>query len=439
MIEEIQERLMPIALKLNENKYIAAIRDGFFGITSILIIGSMFLLFASLPIDGYPQLMERILGADWTSFFLVPYLSTMDIMGLFLILSMSHSLAKSYKLNTVGAQVLSLVSFIILTPSIYNAEEARGIPAANFSASGLFLAMLSTLLAVEIYRFVIEKEWVIKMPDSVPQNVSLAFSSLIPGFIIVLIFNLIQILFGLTDFGTAQDFIYTALQAPLTSFGTSLPAYVFSDIIMQVLWSFGIHGSNVVLPMIEPLLLSNTMDNAAAYQVGEPLPHIVTRQFSRYVALGGGGATFGLVLCMVLFAKSKQYRSLGKLSLAPGFFNINEPIIFGVPIVLNPIMVVPFIVVSLVLILSTYFLMYIGLVPYTNGLNVPWTTPPIIGGLLISGWRGAVWQMIEIGLAMLMYYPFFKTIDQQAYETEQLANEHESEQELELKAQSEMN
>src|SRR5690625_5242761 len=357
MVEKIQEKLMPVALKLNENRYIAAVRDGFFGITSILIIGSIFLLLASLPIEGYTQLMEGVLGSDWRNYFLVPYLSTMDIMGLFLILSMSHSLAKSHHVNTVGAQIMSMVSFIILTPSIYNVDEARGLPTFNFSANGLFLAMLTTVVAVEIYRFVIQKEWVIKMPDSVPQNVSLAFSSLIPGFIIVVVFNLIHILFAATSFGTAQDFIYSALQAPLTSIGTSLPAYLFSDLIMQVLWSFGIHGSNVVLPMIEPLLLSNTMDNAAAYQVGEPLPHIITRQFSRYVALGGGGATFGLVLCMVLFAKSKQYRSLGKLSLAPGFFNINEPIIFGVPIVLNPIMVVPFIVVSLVLILSTYFLM----------------------------------------------------------------------------------
>lgn len=419
MVEKIQEKLMPVALKLNENRYIAAIRDGFFGITSILIIGSMFLLFASLPVKGYPELMESILGANWANYFLVPYLSTMDIMGLFLILSMSHSLAKSHKVNTIAAQLLSLISFLILTPSITDADGARGIPAANFSASGLFLAMLATILSVEIYRFVIEKDWVIKMPESVPQNVSVAFSSLIPGFILVIVFNVIQILFSITDFGTAQDFIYTALQAPLTSFGTSLPAYLLSDFIMQALWIFGIHGSNVVLPMIEPLLLSNTVDNAAAYSAGTELPHIITRQFSRYVALGGGGATIGLVICMILFAKSKQYKSLGRLSLAPGFFNINEPVIFGLPIVLNPIMALPFIGISLILILLSYFVMSIGLVPYTNGLNVPWTTPPIIGGLLISGWRGAVWQVIEIILTVGMYYPFFRLVDQQAYEQEQ--------------------
>lgn len=419
MVEKIQEKLMPVALKLNENRYIAAIRDGFFGITSILIIGSMFLLFASLPVKGYPELMEGILGANWANYFLVPYLSTMDIMGLFLILSMSHSLAKSHKVNTIAAQLLSLISFLILTPSITDADGARGIPAANFSASGLFLAMLATILSVEIYRFVIEKDWVIKMPESVPQNVSVAFSSLIPGFILVIVFNVIQILFSITDFGTAQDFIYTALQAPLTSFGTSLPAYLLSDFIMQALWIFGIHGSNVVLPMIEPLLLSNTVDNAAAYSAGTELPHIITRQFSRYVALGGGGATIGLVICMILFAKSKQYKSLGRLSLAPGFFNINEPVIFGLPIVLNPIMALPFIGISLILILLSYFVMSIGLVPYTNGLNVPWTTPPIIGGLLISGWRGAVWQVIEIILTVGMYYPFFRLVDQQAYEQEQ--------------------
>lgn len=425
MVDKIQEKLMPLAQKLNSNRYISAVRDGFFGITSILIIGSIFLLLASLPIEGYPEFMESILGGGWRNYFLTPYLASMDIMGLFLIISMSHALAKSYELNTVGAQILSLVSFLILTPSIYSVDDARGIPADSFSASGLFLAMFVTVLTVEIYQFVVGKNWVIRMPENVPPNVSTAFTSLIPGFIIVIIFTLIQTAFGLTSFGTAQNFIYSALQAPLTSLGTSLPAYLLSDILMQVLWIFGIHGSNVVLPMIEPLLLSNTFDNAAAYEAGSELPHIITRQFSRYVALGGGGATFGLALCMAFFAKSSQYRSLGRLSVGPGFFNINEPLIFGIPIVLNPIMAVPFILASSALILTTYFVMYIGLIPYTNGLNVPWTTPPIIGGLLISGWRGAVWQVFGIALSILIYYPFFRIIDLEAYNKEKESSEEE--------------
>ncbi|GER67415.1 hypothetical protein BpJC7_18150 [Weizmannia acidilactici] len=162
-------------------------------------------------------------------------------------------------------------------------------------------------------------------------------------------------------------------------FGATLPATLIITVFEALLWSFGIHGSNVVGGIMQPIWLALTADNAAAFAAGKALPHIVNYQFySNFMKIGGFGGTFGLALLLLFASKSSQYRALGKLAIVPGFFGINEPIIFGMPIVLNPIMIIPFILTPLVLCVVAYFAMASGLVPYTNGTNIPWTTPPVI-------------------------------------------------------------
>jgi PTS system cellobiose-specific IIC component len=171
---------------------------------------------------------------------------------------------------------------------------------------------------------------------------------------------------------------------------------------------------------MQPIWLALTADNAAAFAAGKALPHIVNYQFySNFMKIGGFGSTFGLALLLLFTAKSSQYKALGKLAIAPGFFGINEPIIFGLPIVLNPIMMIPFIIVPLVMAVIAYFAMSTGMVPYTNGTNIPWTTPPVIAGFLVSGWRGAVLNIVQIAISAAIYYPFFKSVDRLAYKKEQ--------------------
>lgn len=169
-----------------------------------------------------------------------------------------------------------------------------------------------------------------------------------------------------------------------------------------------------------PIRLALTVENAEAFQAGKELPNIMTTQFISYLpTMGGSGATLGLILLMLTMAKSKQVKTLGRLALAPGLFNINEPIIFGMPIVLNPIMIIPFILVPLISTVLSYAVMAIGLVPLTNGVNLPWTTPAPIGMFLVSGWRGGVWSIILMLLQAAMYYPFFRIVDNNAYALEQ--------------------
>ena len=419
-LEILESKMAPFAIKLDSNRYITAIKDGFFGVMSLLIIGSVFLLLGNLPITGYPEFMASILGKNWSSYFTVPYDVTMNVMTLYVIVSMARSLSRTYGLDSISGITSALVAFLILTPFAELKDGGFGIPVSNFSASGLFLGMIGTVLAVEIVRFVDKKGWKIKMPDSVPENVSRSFSALIPALFVIIVFNLVRIAFSFTDLGTVQDFIFHYLQVPLTALGATLPATLVVTVFEALLWSFGIHGSNVVGGVMQPIWLALTAENAAAFAAGDTIPHIMNYQFySNFMKLGGFGSTFGLAILLLTTAKSSQYKALGKLAIGPGIFGINEPIIFGLPIVLNPIMIIPFIITPLVMAIVGYFAMSSGLVPLTNGTNLPWTTPPVIAGFLLSGWKGAVLNIVQIIISAAIYYPFFKSVDRMALKQEQ--------------------
>ncbi len=424
----LEKKMVPIAIKLDNNRYVRAIKDSFISVISLLIVGSVFLLIANLPISGYPEFMESILGENWKTYFTVANDVTMNIMTIYVIIAMAKSLADIYKMDNISVISSVLAAFFMLTPMVEFEEGALGIPVSNLGASGLFLGIITAVLAVELQRYIEGKGWTIKMPESVPENVSRSFSSLIPLFIIIAFFNIIRILFSLTGYQTAQNFIYTILQLPLLNLGNTLGAMLIAELFEQGLWSFGIHGSSIVSGIMQPIWLTLTADNAAAFNAGEPIPYIINYQFySNFIKIGGAGGTLGLALVMTFLAKSKQYKALGKLAVGPGIFNINEPIIFGIPVVLNPIMLIPFIITPLVLAAVAYVSMSIGLVPYTNGTNLPWTTPPIIAGLLLSGWRGALLNIVQIFISAGIYYPFFRIVDRMAWK-----NEQEMEQEIEI-------
>lgn len=419
LLNKMESSMAPIALKLDQNKYLTAVKDGFFGVTSILIVGSIFLLFSSLPIPGYPEFMAGIFGDNWAQFFLIPYDWTMNVMNLYVVIGMARSLSKQYKVDDLGAIIVSLVALLIVTPAVVDVDGASGIPVANLGASGLFLGMIVAIVTTEIYRWVIERGWIIKFPESVPSNVSTAFSALIPATIIMLIFNFVRMGFEMTSFGSANQFIFDVLQTPLLALGGSLGANLVAIFLAQLLWSFGIHGANIVNSIMTPVRLALTVENAEAWSAGKELPNIMTSQFISFLpTMGGSGATFGLLVLMLFMAKSTQFKTLGKLAAGPGFFNINEPIIFGIPIVLNPVMLIPFILTPLIITVLSYLVMTIGLVPLTNGVNLPWTTPGPIGMFLVSGWRGGLWSLIVIAISAVIYYPFFRVVDNQAYAIE---------------------
>lgn len=422
----LESKLMPVAAKISANRYLLAIRDGFMLAMPLLIIGAMSLLVANFPIQGFLDFMASVFGKNWTVFFSRPNDITMSIMTIFVVYGISNSLALHYELEGISSGAISLVAFFMLTPfaTTFTPKDSKiayditnVIPMDWLGSKGLFVGMLTAILTTEIIRMVVKRGWVIKMPEGVPPTVSKAFSALIPAALVILSFDVIRLLFTWTSYGTVHGFIYKVLQAPLTHLGDSLGATIIANLFIGLFWVFGIHGANIVGSVMSPIWLSLSAENLTAFKAGatgSALPHIITQQFQEiFLQLGGSGSTLALCLTMMFICRSQICKKLGRLAFLPGLFNINEPITFGLPIVLNPIMMIPFILTPIILAIVCYFAVSTGLVPRPSGVIIPWTTPAIFGGFLVSGVQGALLQIVEIAVSFICYYPFIRVVDKQ--------------------------
>lgn len=426
-LNSLERVLSPMAKKIGENKYLIAIRDGFLLSTPVLIVGSFFLLIANFPLNQWDTWMSALLGKEWASHMMVPASASFDIMTILAVAGIAYSLARQFDEDAMQAAIISLVAFFIVTPytTFFTPEntetvyEVTSLPLKWMGSSGLFLGMITALVATRLFVWVVRKGWKIKMPDSVPPTVSKSFEALIPSFVIISVFFVIDWLATLTSYGSLQDIIFNLLQMPLLSLGNTLGAMIVAYIFLHFFWFFGINGSSVVGAVFNPVLRALSMENLEAYKAHTEIPNIITGQFQdMFATFGGAGSTLSLVIVMVLFCKSQRIKKLSQLSIVPSFFGINEPIIFGLPIVLNPIILVPFVLVPTINIIIAYFAMSWGLVPFTNGIQLPWTTPIVFSGFLVSGWQGAVLQVLLLLLGMVIYYPFVKMMDRQYLEEE---------------------
>lgn len=260
------------------------------------------------------------------------------------------------------------------------------------------------------------------MPAGVPGAVSRSFSALIPITLTLSVFLVIRIIFSYTPFDTVQNFIYTVIQQPLTVLGSGLPATLIAVLLIQIFWFFGLHGQIIINSVFDPIWYALNDENLQAFQAGTELPNIVTKQFidTFLVGMGGSGMTLAVVILIFMIGKSRQLKELGKLGGPAGIFNVNEPIIFGLPIIMNPIIIIPWLIAPVVVTIITYYAMSIGLVPPPAGIIVPWTTPPILSGFLATGnaWQGAVLQMFNIIVVGIIWWPFLKVLDKNYYENE---------------------
>ena len=303
-------------------------------------------------------------------------------------------------------------------------QVVSGIPLGWVGSKGIFVGIICAFLSVHVYAWVDKKGWVIKMPDGVPLTVEKSFAALIPAGVSVLVFFVINVIFAMTPYGNAFNFIFTILQTPLLKLGNTLPAMVIAYIFLHFFWFFGVNGGSVVGAVFNPILQTLSAENLAAFQAGEALPNIISQQFQDlFATFGGAGSTLSLLIAMLLFCRSKRVRELGKLALIPGIFGINEPIIFGLPILLNPLMLIPFMLVPTINIVISYFCMSLGLVPLCSGVAIPWTMPVILSGFLATGWQGAVLQLVLLILGVLLYMPFIKMMDKQYLADESKKND----------------
>lgn len=415
--ELMERKILPLAMKIEGNDYLSAIKDGFIRIMPFLIIGSFFLLIANLPIPGYNEFIIRCFGEKFIGRLNYVLDATYSIMALLVVVSTSVSLAKRWQLNEISCALISLVSFLIVTPfraPVENGVVSDVIPVSALGAQGLFLSLIVTIIAVRLYRLFNHPRLTIQMPPSVPPAVANSFSSLIPSFMIVVLFWLARLVFEVTPFGTAQEMIFKVLQAPMMELGNTLPSQMVAEFFVSFFWFFGLHGDSIVTAIMGPIWRSLTLENMQAMKQGLPPVNIITQQFRDvFLICGGTGFTLAMLLVMLFRAKSKRMREIAKLASPAAIFNINEPIIFGVPIALNPVLFIPFIIVPVVLCVITYSAMSFGLLPLTSGLEIPWTTPIFISGFLICGWKGMLFQAINLAVAMTIYYPFVMALDKQ--------------------------
>ena len=429
MLKKLDSFLSPIANSLSKNKVLSAIRDGFLITTPIVIIGSIFLLIANFPINGYAEFMAGIFGEGWDAYLGRVTAIAFDCIALLSSFAIGYSYAREKGIsNRVSAATVALVSFLIVTPqrhpdfvNVENSEQVfSGFAFGNFGTAGIFLSMIVAIIAVEIFAWTVNKKLVIKLPDGVPPAVMDSFAALIPAALAMIFFFIVNIIISHTSYEYLHNLIYEVLQAPLVGLGKFALFEVIYQFLSTLFWFFGINGPAVTNTIFSPIHKALTLENYEAAQAGLEMTNIFTAGFSDFFCnFGGGGSTLGLVIMMAFLAKSERMKVLGRLSLPAGIFGINEPIIFGLPIVLNPIMIIPFILVPIANTVIAYLATISGFIPVTSGIQLPWTTPIGFSGYLITGsFKAVILQLGLLALNMAIYYPFMKLLDNQYLEEE---------------------
>ena len=433
MIKQLEKILMPMAEAIGRNKYLLSIRDGFLISTPLLIAGSIFLLIANFPIPAWTNWLKSVIvnqntGETLAAFVEKPSGATFTIMAIFAVVGIAYSFARQMETDKIfGAAVAIMGWFLIMPYTVEGSVEIAGkatsvslpgIPTGWVGAKGIFVGIICAFAAVHIYSWIEKKGWVIKMPAGVPPTVVQSFTALIPATIVMTFFFAVNLFFGFlgTD---AFQIVFEFLQTPLLNLGDTLGAMLVAYIFLHLFWFFGVNGASVVGAVFGPILQTLSVENIDFFKTGVGHGHIICQQFQDlFATFGGSGSALSLVIAMLFFCKSKRITELGKLSIVPSFFGINEPVVFGLPIVLNPTMLIPFILVPTINIIISYVAMSIGIVPICSGINIPWTTPVIISGFLATNWVGALLQAILLVLGVFLYMPFIKIMDKQYLEDE---------------------
>lgn len=411
----IEKYLLPISDALGTNPYIQAVSAGIMTALPVTIVGSIFTLFANLPYKPYMDFITKIGIAKTLA---IPGEATIELMAIFTVFFTAYYFVKEQEIDPVPAGLLSLTSFIMLTPHYITIGEksVKGIAYGYLGPTSLFVALVVGLVVGKLYTVIVKKGLVINMPEGVPPMVARTFQPIIAAFIIITIVLLISAAFSVTSYQDVHAFISKMVQQPMVNLGSSLPFFIILYTLMNLCWFFGIHGSAVWAPAA-PIVTAINMANLTAFQAGDALPNMYAN-WVMYLKIGGLGSTLGLCFYMAFFARSERYKKLGRISLLPSFFNINEPLCFGLPLVLNPLMFIPLVLNPLICGLIAYVGLNSGLVNYGRGLQLPWTTPAIITPFLEGGISSAVLQLICLSVVTLMYIPFFRTLDKKETATE---------------------
>ena len=401
----LNQHVVPPLTALSENTCLSAIRAGMVAVVPLTIIGGLFMVVSYLPVAGWDKTVE-----PYRPLLQVPVTATFGLLAVFVCFAIGYDFGKRLKQEAIVSASMATLVFLMVQLEM----KEQTLSMEGLGSAGIFTAILIALASVGVQKFFTDRNLVIKLPANVPPIVYESFLSLVPMGFLVLVFWFIRFVLGI-DLNRLVQTAFTPLVFALNT----LPGILGYAFLVTLLWSIGINGDNTMDAIVAPIFLQYLAANVEATAQGQPLPYVTALGFfTSFVNVGGTGATIGLALIM-WNSKEPGYRKVSRLSLPTQVFQINEPIFFGFPIVLNPLFMVPYILNALILTASSYLLMDWGVI-HKPFVNVPWTTPPVIGHYLVTGgdWKAAVWGVVSIGIAMLVYYPFAKAAERQRLNAE---------------------
>lgn len=426
-LDKITEKVMKFA----QLRYIKIIMNAFMGIAAFSIGSSLFSLVKSIPIPAWQGFLTSTGIGDILS---IPINMVSSLYAIMVVLCVGYEVAKSFDERPLPAAMVAFGAFMIVTPFTANVtltnaagEVVTGVATNVLSlgplgAQGIFVAMLCGLIGARFYVFLLKKNIKIKMPSSIPPSVAGMFETMIPAGIVFVLFMLIRIGFATTPYATMQTFVYTILQAPLMGIGANPIGAALYLMAGKLLWMFGIHGDMLTYATLGSIRSAATQANMAAFAAGSAVPYLEWGLLTPFTNIGILGLTI-----LLLFSKAKQYKSLGKLSIATSIFNITEPVMFGFPIILNPIMAIPAVLTPGICVILTSWAMKAGIIAKLTGVALSNVIPtPIYLWMATNSISGLIWGILMIALCVAIFYPFFKIAEKATIRQEQEENKQEA-------------
>ncbi|MBS4174561.1 PTS transporter subunit EIIC [Bacillus sp. FJAT-49736] len=413
------DRFMSVAGKIGNNRHLLAIRDALIGMIAITMIGSFAVLVNNLGqvIKPWGKLLTAIFGPNYTTLGGDIWFGTMAFITVFAVFGIANRLARSYGDDGFEAMFIAAACFFLLLPQVAKVEGVKDgvwglIGVGYLNSTALFTGIVVALLSTEVFvRLSKVKYLVIKLPEGVPPAVARSFAKLLPGMGTIFIFGVVGLLFRKATGGEYfNDWLNAVLVAPMSKAVDSLPFAILLVLLVHLFWSFGLHGTNILAGITTPLftkLGNENIDLAAKHVTDLKQYSVLAGSFlDAFVYLGGAGATLGLLIAMFI-AGRKRHKQMLALGMPPGIFQINEPVLFGMPIVLNPMWIIPFILTPVVTTIIAYLAVSWHWV-YPVVANIPWVSPPIVGGWLATGGHisGAVLAGVNLIISVVIYLPF---------------------------------
>ncbi|MFP7010955.1 PTS sugar transporter subunit IIC [Klebsiella variicola] len=431
----IEKRLAPMAGVIAQQRYVLAIRDGFIAALPFMIVGSFMLVFIFPPISNNTtfQFAKAWLNfsANYREQLMLPFNMSMGLMTIFISVGVGASLGKQYSLDPITTGLLSLMSFMLVAADLKNGALSM----KYFSGQGIFTALLCSIYATEVYRWLKKRNITIKLPEQVPPGVSRSFEVLIPVIVIMITLHPLN-LFIEHATGMILPEAIMAMLKPLVAASDSLLAVILAVLLCQILWFAGIHGTMIVTGIMNPFWMANLASNQAALAAGEAIPHTFVQGFwDHFLFIGGVGSTLPLAILLIR-SRAAHLRTIGRMGFVPGLFNINEPILFGAPIIMNPILFIPFVFIPVINAILAWYAIDLGLVEKVVMMTA-WTTPAPIGASWATNWAIApvILCFICMAIAALMYYPFVKAYEKTLLAADNSNVESKNEESFELKSE----